>query len=394
MTINEMDALGAPGDAQGLWASEAWRVGVEVSAPASFDVDEKGRFPEESLAAFRTGRFLSALLPDTFGGGGASLLDVVNAVRAIATHCASSALVLAMHSIEIINLNRHGSTRDLQDLSREIANRQLLIANANSEVGLGGDVSRSFCALDDATQPPMLDKQALAISYGEIADLIMATARRSKDASETDQIFLALRREDVKLTPISEWNTLGLRGTCSRGYAVHATVDESLIFPVPFSVIANDGSGQVRQLFLSAVWVGLAEAAAARAHAYVRAAARRSVGTVPPGALRVAEIAADLHKIRSLLVASTKRYEELDARGDLQNAGLTVALRNLKIITSETAVSTATTALAICGISGFQRESPFSIDRLVRDAHGGLIMVSNDRYLHDNAQLLLARKNL
>ena len=394
VSAGNMDALSAPSEAVGRWASSAWRLAVDVAGPASVDVDEKGRFPHESLAAFREARLLSALLPESVGGEAASLLDVVNAVRAIAMHCASSALVLAMHSIEIVNLNRHGNTPELRSLRREIAERQLLIANANSEVGLGGDVGRSICAVDINAQPWSLDKKAMAVSYGDNADLIMATARRSSEANEVDQIFVALRCDDATLSPLSDWDTLGLRGTCSRGYSLHAIVDKSLIFPVPFSVVANDGGGQVRQLLLSAVWVGLAEMAALRAHSYVRAAARKSIGITPPGALRVSELTAELHEVRSLLLASTLRFEELDAQGDIQNAGLTIALRNLKVTTSETAVRVATKALGVCGITGYQRASPFSLDRVIRDAYGGLIMVSNDRYLHDNAQLLLARKHL
>jgi acyl-CoA dehydrogenase len=394
MTNQLIDSLGAPSESQGKWAAAAWQLGVEVAGPAASDVDVRARFPQESLDALREGRFLSALLPATVGGGDASLAEMVGAVRALATHCASSALVLAMHCIEIVNLNRHGTTEGLRSLAGEIAEGELLIANANSEVGLGGDVGRSLCALDVSQSPWTIDKQALAISYGEAADIIMATARRSPDASETDQAFVALRARDATLTPLSQWDTLGLRGTCSRGYALHASVDESLIFPAPFSVVANDGGGQSGQLLRSAVWVGLSEAAAARAHAYVRAAARKSIGTVPPGAIRLAEIAAAVQEVRSLLAANAQLYEACDVQGDLENAGLTIGLRNLKVTTSETAARVATAALGVCGISGYQRESPFSLDRLIRDAHGGLIMVSNDRYLNDNAQLLLARKNI
>ena len=54
----------------------------------------------------------------------------------------------------------------------------------------------------------------------------------------------------------------------------------------------------------------------------------------------------------------------------------------------------ATEALEVCGIMGYKRDTPFSLDRIIRDAHGGLIMVSNDRYVHDNAQLLLVSKKI
>jgi acyl-CoA dehydrogenase len=51
-------------------------------------------------------------------------------------------------------------------------------------------------------------------------------------------------------------------------------------------------------------------------------------------------------------------------------------------------------ALEICGIAGYRRDTPFTLDRHLRDVHGGLVMVSNDRYLHANAQVLIARKQL
>jgi acyl-CoA dehydrogenase len=394
MNQKMIDVLNPPGEARGRWAGAAWTLGVDVAGPASDAVDASARFPVEALAALREGRFLSAMLPPDLGGAGATMLDMVGAVRALAAHCASSALVLAMHCIEVVNLTRHGSTEGLVGLAHEVADHELLIANANSEVGLGGDVGRSLCALDTTTTPWTLDKRALAISYGENADLIAITARRSPDANDTDQAFVFLRASDVDLDAISEWDTLGLRGTCSRGYSVHARVDPTLVFSVPFSEVANDGGGQTGQLLRSAVWVGLAEAAATRAHAFVRAAARKEVGTVPPGAHRLSEITIAVHEARSLLAACALRYEELEAAHDLQDAGLTVALRNLKVSTSETAVRVATSALSVCGIAGYQRHSPFSLDRVIRDAHGGLIMVSNDRYRRDNAQLLLARKGL
>jgi acyl-CoA dehydrogenase len=394
VTVELNDGLVAPADAVGTWEQAAWRLGAEVAGPAADDVDRVARFPQESSDALKAGGFLSALLPTELGGGGASLPEMVGAVRALAAHCASSSLVLAMHSIEAFNLVRHGTTPALQDFCRELAAENLLIANANSEVGIGGDVGRSICAIDTSTSPWTLDKQALAISYGEAADIVVTTARRSPDAGESDQAFIVCRRSQLRLEPTSEWDTLGLRGTCSRGFRLHVDVDPGLIFPVSFAEIANDGGGQARQLLLSAVWVGLAEAAAARAHEFTRAAAKKSIGTVPPSAIRVAEIALELQESRSLLASLAARFAWLDASSELQNAGFTMALRSLKVSTSSLAVRSATSALGVCGIMGYKRDSPFSLDRIIRDAHGGLIMVSNERLLGENAQLLLARRHV
>lgn len=388
------DGVVGSSDALGEWERRAWTIGVEVAGPNADDVDRAARHPHEAVSAMREARLLSAILPEDLGGGGASIAELVGAVRALATHCASSALVLAMHSIEAFNLARHGKTSQLNEFTREVANEQLLLANANSEVGVGGDVGRSICALGSNGDPWRLEKQALAISYGEYADAVLTMARRSPDAAETDQVYVVIRRTDFTLEPLSDWDTLGLRGTCSRGYLLKAKVDPGLVFPTPFATIANDGAGQVRQLFLSAVWVGIAEGALSRAHSFVRVAARRVIGAVPPGARRVSEMAGQVQAGRSLLVTSALRLSTLLDTGDLENQGFTIALRNLKVTTSTLGVNIAKEALEVCGIMGYKRDTPYSLDRIIRDAHGGLIMVSNDRYLHDNAQLLLISKKI
>lgn len=394
MSSEQYETLLAPSAAAGTWEHAAWQLGVHVAGPAAEDVDRQARYPHEAIEAMKAAGFMSALLPSEIGGGGASLLEMMGAVRALAVHCASSALVLAMHTIEVFSLERHGKNSALQELAREVVTDQLLLANAYSEVGLGGDVSQSICGVDTATAPWTLEKEALAISYGEYADVLLTPARRSLDASVTDQVLVAIRRPDFDLVATSEWDTLGLRGTCSRSFHIHARVDPEMVFPVPFATVVNDGAGQVRQLLLSPVWVGLGEAATSRAHACVRAAARRSVGVNPPSAIRLAEMVAELEMGRSLLLSSALRFADRSAARDLANVGLVVALRDLKVSTSKLGVWSAMTALGICGIAGYARASEYSLDRIIRDAHGGLIMVNNDRYLTDNAQLLLARKQI
>jgi acyl-CoA dehydrogenase len=372
----------------------ASELGRDVAAPAADEVDRDARFPREVLAEYRQRQLLSALVPASLGGFGASVADVAGAVRAIAFHCASSALVLAMHSIEVSNLVRYGTTEPLRGLLREIAEKQLLLANANSEVGGGGDVGRSICAVESTETGRRLEKHALAISYGEHADLIVATARATPESPETDQLSIIFRHSELTLEPTSTWDAMGLRGTCSMSFRLAGDVDPDLIYPVPFAVIGSGGGVQATLILLSAVWVGLAEAAAAKAHTHVRALARRTPDVTPPAALRLAELLVELEQARAMLATSAARFTALDGSEELESIGFIASLRTLKVATSQLAVSVACAALEICGITGYRRDTPVSLDRHLRDALGGLVMVSNDRYLHANAQALLARKSL
>jgi acyl-CoA dehydrogenase len=71
----------------------AWALGADVAAPVADAVDRDARFPAEAAAAMRETGLLGALVPVAFGGEGASLAEISEAIRAIASHCASSALV-------------------------------------------------------------------------------------------------------------------------------------------------------------------------------------------------------------------------------------------------------------------------------------------------------------
>jgi acyl-CoA dehydrogenase len=369
----------------------AARIGAEVAGPAAAEVDVEARFPHEAADAFRESGLLAATIPRDLGGAGLQSSEIAAAVRELARHCCSSALVLAMHSTEVSNLARHGNTEALRELQREIVAERLLVANANSEVGTGGDNSRSVCSLERDGDRVTLRKEALAISYGEYADLITATARRTPESEPSDQIQVILRRP--QLEPKSDWDAMGLRGTCSRAFVLTAEVDEDLVYPVPFSVIGSAGGLQAQLLFLSAVWVGLAEASAGKAHAYVRAASRRNPEVTPPSALRLAELSAVLEQDRALLETVARAVDAADA-DSIDDPALLASLRTLKISTSRAGVDIARRALEICGIAGYQRSSEFSLDRLLRDAHGGLVMVSNDRYLWNNADMLRLRKEM
>ena len=89
-----------------------------------------------------------------------------------------------MHMEQMFVLLKYGTTPSLRRVVEEVVDKQLLIANANSEVGIGGDVMRSNAALEPDGDGWRFDKQALAASYGLDADMILSTARRSPDAAE------------------------------------------------------------------------------------------------------------------------------------------------------------------------------------------------------------------
>ena len=84
--------------------------------------------------------------------------------------CANTAMVFAMHQIQVAAIVRHcGASVWFDGWLADLAHRQLLLASATTEVEVGGDVRRSICAVERDGDALRLCKQAPVISYAEVS---------------------------------------------------------------------------------------------------------------------------------------------------------------------------------------------------------------------------------
>jgi acyl-CoA dehydrogenase len=138
----------------------------------------------------------------------------------------------------------------------------------------------------------------------------------------------------------------------------------------------------VAHLLWSAAWTGIATAAVERARAFVRKAAQKSGGTLPPAAAHLTRANATLRTLRSLVAAQVQRFEAASAdSAALETVEFQTAMNLLKVNASELAVSVIMSAMQTCGISGYRNDSEFSIGRHLRDILSSPVMISNDRIL-------------
>jgi acyl-CoA dehydrogenase len=304
-------------------------------------------------------------------------------------------MVFAMHQINVACLVRH--RRDaayFHEYLADLAQHQWLIASATSELGIGGDLRRSVCAVEADGPRTRIVKSAPVISYGEETDDVLLTARRAPDAAPGDQVLVLVRKGDTRLTPIGNWDTLGMRGTRSLGFRLEASALPDQVVPTPFADIASQTMLPVSHLLWSALWLGLASDAVGRARAFVRAEARRSPGVIPPGAMRFAETVTELDTMRATVrsgLAEFERYQ--DDIEELSGFGFAIRINNLKVAASRMAPEIVARALNVCGVSGYRCDSPYSLGRHLRDAHSAALMISNDRVLGANAAMLLLHRD-
>jgi acyl-CoA dehydrogenase len=367
------------------------KIADEYAAPAADDVDRQARFPLETIDALKQARVLGALVPSDLGGFGATLSEAGDSIAALSRRCSSSAMILAMHHLQVACLASHGDNDVLRSYLSEVATRQLLLASATTEVGVGGQLRTSKCALEPSGGRFTLDKQAGVISYGAHSDAVLATCRSGPDAPPNDQVLVLCAPPGLSLEQTTEWDTLGFRGTCSPGFALRAEGALDQVLTDPFGDIASETMLPVSHVLWAFVWLGLASEALTKARNYVQGEARKNPGHTPASAQRLAELVVVHQQLESLVRWSAERF---DARveGEDQSMGFALSFNSLKVGASTLLVDIVTRALGICGMAGYSQRSPFSMGRLLRDAHGAALMVNNDRILGDNAQLLLIYK--
>ena len=365
-----------------------------VAAAHADDVDVKGRFPREAVDAMIAERLLSIQIPAALGGEGCTLSEIAEVCSLLGQGCSAAAMIFAMHHIKLSSLVTHGQESAWHAaFMRRVADEQLLLGSATTEGGIGGNLRNSICAIEVEGGTCRLTKDATVISYGAEADAILITSRAHADAASTDQVMTVFTKDQYTLDRTHVWDTLGMRGTCSDGWLFKGEAPKEQIFPKPFAEIAAQSMLATSHLLWSAVWYGIAVNAVSRAQAFVRAAARKSPGVTPPGALRLAEASNLLQLLKSNTIAGLREYEVAKADPDrLSSMGFAVAMNNVKIASSETILAIINQAMLIVGIMGYKNGTPFSLGRHLRDAHSAQLMISNDRILGNTSNLLLVHK--
>ena len=303
-------------------------------------------------------------------------------------------MVYEMHDSLVACIIRHWGTSPWQkNFMAEMCKQELLLASATSEAGIGGDVRTSSCSVEATGGNFTLAKNATVISYGAHADAICVTARRTPESPPSDQVLVVCPKGTYTLEQTSNWDTMGMRGTCSNGFWLRAKGSVDQVLPTPYADISAQTMLPSAHVFWASLWLGIASEAVNRARVFIRGEARKKPGSTPPGAVRLAEASNQLQLMRANVTECCAAYEAAMTNTDaLTSLGFAIRMNHLKTGTSQMAIDVVNRALLINGIHGYKNDSPFSVGRHLRDAHSSQVMVSNDRIYGTTASLLLVHK--
>lgn len=368
----------------------AAELAIEVAAAHAGSVDRESRFPSEAFAALRKGGLLSTLIPPAYGGRGHPLSHAAGLCHALGQSCSATAMIYAMHQIQVYAIVQHaGSSAWFAELLRRINAEQLLLASVTSEIGTGGKMNNSICAVETSDRRIRLEKQAPSVSYGQAADVLLITARRTPESPLNDQVLIAATRDDYLLERTAGWDALGMRGTCTEGFLVRMTGVVDQVLPAPFADVLCETVVPVSHVLWSALWLGIATDAMSRARTYARTSLKGAPGNA---ARRLAEGYGLIQLMEARLAASLAAYEAARAGGGSLPLPFTADMNNLKTTTSELCLDVVQQAFRICGINAYRNDSAYSLGRHLRDLMSAPLMINNDRIQENTANLLLMHK--
>ncbi|WP_165497164.1 acyl-CoA dehydrogenase family protein [Rhodococcus sp. ABRD24] len=315
-------------------------IGSVIAGRWASDVDGEGRFPREAVDGLCHQGVLGSAVPVHLGGGGASMSEICELVRILGRHCASTAMVLAIHQAMVFAISRHGSGGRFDRVLCEIADDQLLVTGCFRQPARLGEGSSSTTA-------------GATVLFGEEADVVLTRVGVADGAGGGHEDGLALvRTDEIALRQESYGDGLGLRGLGWNTYSLEVPDHAGDRFCDRFGRVAAMTLEPALRLLSGAAGVGIADTALDTAGRFV--VDHGSLGFVDDWsehALELAQSEGARDAAWDCILGHARNF------GDCAVAGIDSG-------------STVASAMGICGPAGYRETGEFGLGRQLRDSLG------------------------
>ena len=341
------------------WQALADRLGRERFAPLAPELDRDQRYPWETIEALVEHKVVGLVLPQQWGGEGASLVSTVAAVETLGMHCASTAAIMCAYQLGAFPILLAGT-----DQQKDFYLREMTQGRATS-FALSERIAGSDAAAIEATavregdgwrlkgEKYWIGNGGASRYYVVFAKTDPALAGRGISAFMVDK-----EQPGVVIDELSD--KMGIRGTQTSNLKVDLVVpDSARIGDLHRALRLALQTLNVGRIMVSAQSMGLA--IAAFNEAAKRAVQRKTFGQ-PIGdnqgiGFMLADMVTEISAARMMLYEAARAYDNGE---DVSNLGAMA-----KLFTSEVAHRAADNAVQIWGGLGYCK--PTVVERLYRD---------------------------
>ena len=345
---------------------------AEVAAEWADVHDRAGSFPHETFAELHQRGYLALTVPQEYGGGGASALEVMLGQEHLARGSGSVALGATMHLGIVGGLAaaRHWPLELLDRVFSDVVERGALINSAASEPDLGspsrGGMFQTTATRDGQGWRINGRKTWTTMSPGLTYAIVLLTIEENGDTSR-GQFLVPMDSEGVIRE--ENWDNLSMRSSGSND-VVFANVFVPDEYHLPQQRALPGAQGSDWSLLGSAVYLGIAQAARDFAVEFAKTRVPSGLGT-PIADLqtvqhRIAQIEILLAQARSLLYMTAETWAGQPDQRDSMGWQMAAA----KYTVTNHAIAVTDQALRVVGSVGLQRSLP--LERYFRDVRAGL----------------------
>jgi alkylation response protein AidB-like acyl-CoA dehydrogenase len=347
---------------------------LEVAAANAVAVDREARFPGESVGALADAGLLGLALPEGSGGIGGSPVDFLAVLQALASRCASSAMVYLMHVCAAqVALAGGASEEAVRDMAGS-GLATLAFSERGSRSHFWAPVS---VPVEGDGGPRLSARKSYVTSAGQATYYVVATGQAGGDSPLASTLYL-VPGSAPGVGVEGPWVGLGLRGNASG----------PMVFETPLSECEQLGEpGKGFDLMLAvvlpwfqlgqgAVSTGIAQGAMAAAVAHVTTARfehlDQTLADLPTVRARVGRSQTEIDGVAGFLVHLATRMAEGDETAPVLSA---------KAVANEMAVRVTSELMQAAGGAGMSPDLP--IERFFRDARAGSVMAPTTDVLYE-----------
>lgn len=359
-------------------------------------VDAENVFPEDDLDQLRAIGYLRQLIPARLGGGGATLVDTVEAQERLAGAAPATALSVNMHLVVsgiVRYLNARGDHR-ADWIGAEISGGEVY-ALGISEPGNDAVMLDSTVRFDpDGAGGGTFTGVKVFTSLSPVWTRLWVFGR-DDSGPEPRLVHAVVHRDDLGVDVRDDWDTVGMRGTrsCTTTLENVAVPADRIIGTIPVGPSAEPLLAAIFANFLvlvASVYVGIGERAAQlAADAVIRRTSRVADGAALAEDASVRDALGRLG-VRQLASAALVRATAADV-DDLRDLGDSAFPRYMtaKLTATTTARRVVDEAMSLVGGSSYR--SAAELGRLYRDVAAGHFHPSHDRNVRQSVANLLIR---
>lgn len=356
--METVTAPDASAGAQADWLALAAALGRTFDTRAP-DIDASGQFVSANYDDLRAHRFFAAAVPQELGGAGLSHQELGAVLRELGKYCGSTALAFAMHTHPVATAawRWRNQNAPVEGLLKRVAGEQMVLLGSGGSDWLHG--SGKATRVDGGFR---VDGRKIFASGSPAADLFMTCAVYDDPEAGPTVLHFALPMKSPGVRVMSNWHTLGMRGTGS-----HDVMLEGVLVP-DTAVAARRPQGvwhpmmhtvsMIALPLIYAVYVGIAEAA--RDIALQLARQRRLSAHAVEAAGRLC------NEAEAARMALDQMFDA--AAGQAPGAVTTNRIMCGRTLAARAVLATVEAAMDLAGGAGFYRDA--GLERRFRDAQG------------------------